>query len=92
MIDRKDRPLYVGDVCAGFDGDPWSLMSDVRRCIRDFRCENFGYAPSFLLVDRDGYGLLSSALDCMFENLPVWDAGSRDGLIVEGLPVRVLGS
>ena len=54
MIDRRNRGLYIGDVCARFDGDPWVLMSDIRGCVRDFRCENYGYPPSFLLVDGEG--------------------------------------
>lgn len=95
MIHRKGRGLYVGDVCARFDGDRWGLMSDIRGCIRDFRCENYGYPPSCLLVDGEGYDLLSSVLDEMFENLPVWVVDSSDGfdgLVVESLPVRVVGS
>jgi len=73
-------------------------MRDIRRRIRDFRCKNFGYAPSCLVVSCEGYDVLLSALDRMFENLPVSDGISRDGsdsfdgLIVEGLPVTVFGS
>ena len=87
MIDRRNRGLYVGDVCVRFDGDFWVLMSDIRGCIRDFRCENYGYPPSFLLVDGEGYDLLSSVLDGMFGI-----SDGFDGLVVEGPPVRVVGS